>query len=287
LKSDEYGHRHRTPAGRLRCPSPVRSWPARRDRILHLLHPPAERSHQRPDRRDGYPDTSRHQSDESDGDAVSESDHRAPELRGVLFRHPKHRKRCCPRCHRRIGADGPDRSWNIPLIAPGESHQFIITKDGDSLATTADKLDEALKNRGYELRFEADCEDIFEEEHHFEQEINLHHAVHGRKEGSYEWVETPPEETIADGVDSIDDHLRDVGRLASTLNFEARGILRSHQKDKYLKRIREFGELTVEQLARLSHKNEDVLRQELVVLAEQGVVEFDEEADSVTLAAEK
>jgi len=186
-----------------------------------------------------------------------------------------------------IGADGPDRSWNIPLIAPGESHQFIITKDGDSLATTADKLDEALKNRGYELRFEADCEDIFEEEHHFEQEINLHHAVHGRKEGSYEWVETPPEETIADGVDSIDDHLRDVGRLASTLNFEARGILRSHQKDKYLKRIREFGELTVEQLARLSHKNEDVLRQELVVLAEQGVVEFDEEADSVTLAAEK
>jgi len=186
-----------------------------------------------------------------------------------------------------IGADGPDRSWNIPLIAPGESHQFIITKDGDSPVTTADKIDEALEDRGYDLRFEADCEDIFEEEHHFEQEIDIQRAVHGRKERSYEWVETPPEEKMADSIDSISDHVRDVGRLASDLKFDARGMLRSHQKDKHLERIQEFGELTVEQLARLSFKNEHVLRQELMLLAEQELVEFDEEADSVTLAAEE
>ena len=187
-----------------------------------------------------------------------------------------------------VGTDGPNRSWNIPLIAPGESHQFIITKnDEDSPVTTANKLDKALADRGFELNFEAECEDIFEEKHHFEQEIDLRRAVWGRKETSYEWVETPPEETIADGIDSIDDHLRDVGRLASTLNLEARGMLRSHQKEKYLDQIEEFGELSVEQLARLSHKGEDILRHELQMLAEQGLVDYDEEADSVTLAAQE
>jgi len=182
-----------------------------------------------------------------------------------------------------IGTDGPDRSWSIPLIAPGESHQFIITKDGDSPVTTADKLEEALEDRGFGLRFKVDCEDIFEENHHFEQEINLQRAIHGRKEMSYEWVETPPDKKIADGIDSISDHVRDISRLASDLKFDARGMLRAHQKDNYLDRIEEFGDLTVVQLAGLSHKNEDVLRHELQMLAEEGLVDFDEENDTVSL----
>jgi hypothetical protein len=187
-----------------------------------------------------------------------------------------------------IGTDGEDRSWNIPLIAPGEKHQFIITKTEDnSIVSAAKQIEEVLSSRGYELRFEADCEDIFGESHHFEEEIDLERAIWGRKEASYEWVKKPADETVAENIQSISDDFRDVGNVASTLRRELSGILRSYQKDQCLSRIKEYGELSIEQLAHLSHKDPHLLRHELQVLADQGLVEFDEESDKAKIPTEE
>jgi DNA-binding transcriptional ArsR family regulator len=60
--------------------------------------------------------------------------------------------------------------------------------------------------------------------------------------------------------------------------------LNDRAHEKYLDRIEEFGELTVAQLARLSNKSEALVSHELQVLADQGIVNFEEDSDSVTLS---
>src|SRR5699024_8888639 len=52
------------------------------------------------------------------------------------------------------------RTWNIPLIPPGEKHRFVITTKDDNPISGINSLEEVLPDDGWELNFKASCEDI-------------------------------------------------------------------------------------------------------------------------------
>ncbi|WP_152421785.1 helix-turn-helix transcriptional regulator [Halorubrum saccharovorum] len=188
----------------------------------------------------------------------------------------------------KIGSESEKREWTIPLLPSNQKHRFHLSDpSGEEILPTERDIKEAYEDLGFNLKFEADCEDIFDESHDFEETIDLEEAIWGREEAAYELLSGQPEETIAEGIESISENFDDIGNVATYLRRELPSIVNAHQAEQELRLLQQFGEMTIEQLSQISSEEQHRVYWKMESLAEDGLVEFDEEDEIVRLPDDK
>lgn len=184
-----------------------------------------------------------------------------------------------------IGQDENKDEWGVPLLPVSRKQKFLLRgpNEQDTLPTERD-IKEAYEEEGYTLRFEASCEDIFGNSHEFEEVIDLEEAIWGREENATELLNRPPEETIAEGIDTISGNFRDIGNVAVQLRRELPSILSAYKTEQTISHLEHFGEISVDVLANLSPEDKHLVVMKMRDLAEDDLVDFDEEAGVVRLS---
>jgi predicted transcriptional regulator len=178
------------------------------------------------------------------------------------------------------GFEGIDNEeeWEIPLIVPGQEHEFAFPFKEDKFGkSTQEQIEEALEEVSGNLYFSYECEDSLGKEFNDVQELNVLDKIKGRTAG--ELVQKDEQKQIRKAIEDLQDSVDGVADKIEMSGMEE--LIRSKNVQKVIDILEQEKKISVGALSNLSGIKQKELVSILQKLKNEGIIEYSEDLNPV------
>ena len=177
-----------------------------------------------------------------------------------------------------------EREWKIPLLPPGSSHSFpiIVREEGEQpdWVMGLDELDQYIDEHGSTsvIEFHAECDDILNIHHDFDEQVDLENALWGRVD-AHERVESEPLDDISGAIGDVANAVGDVSDQIDMEGFSQ--TVRAQNTKTVVQTLRRHGRIRADHLAGISGISRRNLYNILPKLADADIVEYNGDRNEI------
>lgn len=178
------------------------------------------------------------------------------------------------------GFEGIDHEeeWEIPLIVPGQEHEFAFPfKEDKFRKSTQEQIEESLDGVSGNLYFSYECEDSLGEDFSDVQELNIIDKIKGRTAG--EILQKDEQKQIRKAIEDLQDSVDEVSDEIKMSGMEE--LIRSKNVQKVVDILKQEEKTSLGRLSNLSGIKQKEIVSILSKLRNEGIVEYSEDLHPV------
>jgi len=175
------------------------------------------------------------------------------------------------------------RTWEIPSLAPGQEYGFpVIVDKNDNWLLNTEEIREYLEEHdsSSEIDYEIRCKNQFDFKHTFSSSVDFSSIA--TRSGAHEIWEKEPIEEISSEIEDIQDDIGKLVRYHKERRKEQEWEDRLKKNEAIERLVLSKGELSINELHRLTGIDESTLKYRLSELDQVGAVDYNDRLDKVS-----